>query len=132
MIKEYVESLRKAGMKITPQRLIILRKLLEMKDEHPSLNKLYTEVKKELPTISFSTLYSVIKKLEELGLVKVFDLLGESRIEVNRKPHLNIIDLDKGRIREYYDKEIIDILSRKIGLNRDSIYLINIFVEKGE
>ncbi len=128
MIEEYIESLRRTGMKITPQRLVILRKLIELRDEHPSLNKLYRLVREELPTISFSTLYSVVKRLESIGLVKLFDLAGETRIEVNRRPHINIVDIEGGVIRDYMDEELLDRISERIGVGYDDIYLVNIYV----
>ncbi len=124
--EETLEKLRKAGMKQTPQRIEVVRTLLEIGEKHPSLNQLYQEAKKRIPTLSFSTLYTTIKKLEELGLIRLFDLLGETRVEINTKPHINIIDITTGEIRDYEDEE----LTKKIEIitGRHRFILVNILV----
>ncbi len=126
--KEILDMLKNKGMKITPQRIEIVKTLLELRDHHPSLKELYEEVKKKVPTISFSTLYSTIKKLEELGLVKLFDLLGETRIELNKKPHVNLIYIDKGLITDVVDDNLLDLLRKKLGVGEDSFVLVNVLV----
>ena len=120
--------LKKEGLKITPQRIEIVKTLLELRDQHPSLKELYEKVKEKIPTISFSTLYSTIKKLEELGLIKLFDLLGETRIELNKKPHINLIHVNKGTIIDITDDKLLNLLREKLGIDKDSFILINVLI----
>lgn len=126
-VNELLKTLKSKGMKTTPQRIEILRTLIELKDKHPSLNELYEKVKEKIPTLSFSTLYSTIRRLEELGFIKLFDLLGETRIEVNTRPHINIIDLDKGAIRDLNNDELVRIIAEKVAL-KDRKILVNVLV----
>jgi len=126
--EEILNMLKKEGLKITPQRIEIVKTLLELRDQHPSLKELYEKVRKKIPTISFSTLYSTIRRLEELGLVKLFDLLGETRIELNRKPHVNLIHMDKGVIIDIVDNNLLDLLRKKLGISKDSFILLNVLV----
>ena len=128
MEDKLVEILRMAGLKATPQRIAILRKLYMLKNEHPSLNKLYTLVKSEIPTLSFSTLFTTIKRLEEKGLVKLFDLNGETRIEVNVEKHVNVVLHGENRVLDVVDKELIKQIAGKLGVSVDDIYLVNVII----
>ncbi|WP_297556211.1 transcriptional repressor [Thermococcus sp.] len=119
-----IETLRKKGYKITPQRLKLLQILEEIGKTHPSLGEVHEKLRKEFPTVSFSTLYSNVITLKELGLVELFSLDGETRIEVNTRPHINIID-DK-RIIDINDSEIIETIERKTGRK---VKFINVLVE---
>ena len=130
-VSELLKALKSKGMKITPQRIEIVRTLVELKDKHPSLNELYEEVKERVPTLSFSTLYSTIRRLEDVGFIRLFDLLGETRIEVNTDPHINVIDLDKGIVRDVEDRELVEILARRLALKNKECILVNVLVYDG-
>jgi Fur family peroxide stress response transcriptional regulator len=118
------EMLRKKGYKMTPQRLKLIEVLNEIGSEHPSLNSLLERIKEDFPTVSFSTLYSNMMTLKELGLVELFSVGGETRVEINTEPHINLIDND--RIIDVNDPEIIDALKRKL---RREVKLVNVLVE---
>ncbi len=122
-----VEVVRKAGLRVTPQRIEIVRAIMDIGHEHPSLNELYNVVRNRLPTISFSTLYTTLKKLEEIGLIRTFDLNGETRIEVNNKPHINIINVGENSVKDIIDEEILEILKKKLGIRSDK-FLVNILI----
>ena len=119
-----VERLRKKGYKITPQRLKLLEVLERIGKRHPSLGEVHERVKAEFPTVSFSTLYSNVLTLRELGLVELFSLEGETRVEVNTRPHVNLIE--GNRIIDVNDPEIIETIRRKTGRN---VKLVNVLVE---
>ncbi|WP_297509783.1 Fur family transcriptional regulator [Thermococcus sp.] len=122
--EEAVEALRKKGYKITPQRLKLLEVLEEIGKKHPSLGEVHERLRREFPTVSFSTLYSNVLTLKELGLVELFSLEGETRIEVNTTPHVNLIEGEK--IIDVNDPEIIEAIRRKTGKN---VKLVNVLVE---
>ncbi|WP_297065572.1 Fur family transcriptional regulator [Thermococcus sp.] len=119
-----IETLRKKGYKITPQRLKLLQILEEIGKTHPSLGEVHEKLRKEFPTVSFSTLYSNVITLKELGLVELFFLDGETRIEVNTRPHINIIESE--RIIDINDVGIIETIERKTG---KKVKFINVFLE---
>ncbi len=77
--EEALRELRKNGYKLTPQRLKLVEMLDEKGAEHPSLGEMLIEIRKVFPTMSFSTLYSNVFILRELGLVELFSLEGETR-----------------------------------------------------
>ena len=65
-------------------------------DDHPSLNKIYKHAKASLSTVSFSTQYNTISTLEKIGLLKLFKFQGETRVDMNTKDHVNIINSTQG------------------------------------
>ena len=71
-------KLKRMGLKITPQRLGILN-LLSGNQTHPSANRIFQEMFKEYPGISFATVYNTLSKLVEAGEIQ------ELGIDPNKK-----------------------------------------------
>jgi Fur family peroxide stress response transcriptional regulator len=101
------EALRRAGYKLTPQRLKLLEILERRFKEHPSFKELYEEARKEMPTMSTSTLYSLLLTLEGLGLVRLFSWEGETRVEVDARPHINVLQPHSPEIIDIDDPEAV-------------------------
>ncbi len=121
--EEALKRLKGSGYKLTPQRLKLVEILNRIGREHPSLKDLLIEIREEFPTMSFSTLYSNVLTLKELGLLELFSLDGETRIEMNTKPHINIIERD--RVIDVDDPDIIEAIHQKIGKR---VILVNVLV----
>ncbi|WP_456368187.1 Fur family transcriptional regulator [Thermococcus sp.] len=121
--KRAVEKLREHGYKLTPQRLKLVEVLNKMGGEHPSLTDLLDEVRKEFPTISFSTLYSNVLILKELGLLELFSLDGETHVELNTNPHINLISTEG--ITDLNDEEVIRLIEKKTG---KKVRMVNVLV----
>ncbi|ASA77674.1 Fur family transcriptional regulator [Thermococcus sp. 5-4] len=119
-----IERLKESGYKLTPQRLKLVEILDRIGDEHPSLKDILGEIKAEFPTMSFSTLYSNVLTLRELGLLELFSLDGETRVELNTEPHINLIS--GGKVIDFNDPEIIERIREKTGRN---VKLVNVLVE---
>jgi len=67
------KKLKKIGLKVTPQRLAILR-LIKGDRTHPSAEKIYHEISKKFPGISFATVYNTLAKLVETGEIQQLDI----------------------------------------------------------
>ena len=119
-----IGRLKESGYKLTPQRLKLVEILGRIGDEHPSLKDILNEIKAEFPTMSFSTLYSNVLTLRELGLLELFSLDGETRVELNMEPHINLIS--GGKVIDFNDPEIIERIREKTGRN---VKLVNVLVE---
>ncbi|WP_048147824.1 Fur family transcriptional regulator [Palaeococcus ferrophilus] len=119
-----IELLKKRGYKLTPQRLKLIEVLGWIGEEHPSMSHLLERIREEFPTVSFSTLYSNLMTLKELGLVELFSVEGETRVEINTKPHINLITKD--RVVDIEDPEIIETLKKKLGRE---VKLVNVLIE---
>ncbi|AMQ19456.1 Fur family transcriptional regulator [Thermococcus peptonophilus] len=120
-----LEVLRKNGYKLTPQRLKLVEILGEIGSEHPSIGRLLERIREDFPTVSFSTLYSNLITLKELGLVELFSIEGETRVELNTEPHINLINGDS--IVDIDDPEIIEALKKRLG---KEVKLVNVLVKE--
>lgn len=69
------EALRKKGVPLTPQRLMILS-VLEGSHDHVSAEDVFREVQKSYPYLNVSTVYRTLDLLKELDLVTVTDMGG--------------------------------------------------------
>jgi Fur family peroxide stress response transcriptional regulator len=82
-----VAKLRSAGYRITPQRLAIIKILVESRD-HPSAEQIYQQVQKDFPTTSLATVYNTLERLKEMGEVLELPFSGGSRYDgLNPHPH---------------------------------------------
>jgi Fur family peroxide stress response transcriptional regulator len=98
-------QLKKHGMKITPQRLELIKILGEIGEYHPSFNQVYSSMKGRYPNISRSTVFNNLKTMVSLELIKSFNYGGETRYETNPELHVNAVEPD-GRIRDIKNDEI--------------------------
>lgn len=64
------EKLRKRHLKITPQRMEILR-ALEKLPSHPCAETIYRAVRKRHPSVSLATVYKTLETLVEVGEIRV-------------------------------------------------------------
>ena len=82
---------KKAGIKLTPQRLEIFEEISGSKD-HPSAEALYEKLKKRMPTISLDTIYRTLNTFEKLGLIKRVHLLNDqARFDSDMESHHHFI-----------------------------------------
>ncbi|MGI4788530.1 MAG: Fur family transcriptional regulator [Janthinobacterium lividum] len=66
---EYLQQkLHDSGHRITPQRICILRALLEL-DTHPSAEEIYAQVQRVSPMTSLATVYKTLDTLRDMGEV---------------------------------------------------------------
>ena len=66
---EYLrQKLHDSGHRITPQRICILRALLEL-NTHPSAEEIYDQVRQVSPTTSLATVYKTLDTLRDMGEV---------------------------------------------------------------
>ena len=91
-LEKMIQRLREKGCRVTPQRIAILR-ILSLSDGHPSVEKIYEQVKKEFPTTSLATVYKNVSMLKDLGEVLELSFGAESsRYDGNRPdPHPHLI-----------------------------------------
>ncbi len=99
------EKFREYGIKITPQRLELIKKLKELEKSHPSFNDVYKAIKATHPNVSKSTVYENLKLLVELDIIRSFHYKGEIHYEMNSEPHVNLAE-PNGKIRDIKNDEI--------------------------
>lgn len=124
---KYIKTLRDKKLKVTQQRLEILRYLDENRT-HPTLDNLYEFIKNKFPTISKMTVYNVISSLIENGIINSMRFVNstELRVDYERSGHLHFMCNICGKI---YDIKS-DIQFEEILKNNDHKfegYQINIY-----
>jgi Fur family peroxide stress response transcriptional regulator len=69
---------RKAGLRITPQRVAIYEQVLGSK-EHPSASMVLERVRKQFPEVSLDTVNRTLKTIAELGLARTVPCSGGAK-----------------------------------------------------
>ncbi len=90
-MEDLVQLLRAHGIAVTPQRLAVLARL-QHRHDHPSAEKLYQEIRRQLPSISFNTIYKTLEIFCQKGLVvKVNPLHEVARYDGETFYHIHLV-----------------------------------------
>lgn len=68
-----IKALRTHGLKITPQRIAIL-KILQGNKTHPSAEEIFRKVTQNHPNISFTTIYNTLDVLKQTGQIRELNI----------------------------------------------------------
>lgn len=95
MKKPWSELLKISGLKITPQRMLIIKVLDELGDEyHPGAEEIWKGVYAQEPNISRATVYRNLKQMVEAGLInELYFRDGKARFELNQEHHHHFVCL---------------------------------------
>jgi len=94
--------LRRAGKRVTPQRIQILRTIRRGKG-HLDADEIYRQTKSEAPNLSLSTVYRTLSVLKEAGVIEELHL-GEAHHHYELKGeegHHHLICQNCGRVIEF-------------------------------
>ncbi len=76
-IEDYKNEFKKKGLKLTGQRLKVLKVIQERPREHLSAEEIYSLVKEDDPGIGIATVYRTLSLLENMQLVKKIHLYDD-------------------------------------------------------
>ncbi|ABP94942.1 MULTISPECIES: Fur family transcriptional regulator [Metallosphaera] len=93
---DIAEMLRKRGLKVTPQRIAVIKTMI--RGGHFSGEQIFSELKKTEPSISLSTVYNALETLEKAGIIRSFEAGGKTWYEMRMEPHVNVFCEDLGDI----------------------------------
>ncbi len=100
-IKAAEKICRGLGLKLTHQRLEILRELAIAKD-HPSAEDVYKRVKPKIPPISYDTVYRSLALFERSGVIaRVHHLDDRTRYDPNTSKHYHMVCIECKKIRDF-------------------------------
>jgi Fur family transcriptional regulator, peroxide stress response regulator len=92
---------RKAGVKLTHQRLEIFREVAASL-EHPDAETVFRGVKKRVPTVSLDTVYRTLWHLNDLGIITTLCPRRESvRFDANLSRHHHFVCTRCGLTRDF-------------------------------
>jgi len=92
-------TLKEKGIKPTYQRLKILDYMSQNIRNHPTVEMIYAELAKEIPTISMTTVYNTLSTFIEKGLVCGVTITGtEVRYDLNTESHHHFLCKKCGQI----------------------------------
>jgi Fur family peroxide stress response transcriptional regulator len=93
-----MQQVRAAGLKLTPQRLAIVRAIAD-DPTHPTAQELFDRLRPALPTMSFATVYNTLAALSAAGLCASRSLgRGSTRFDPNTEPHDHAVCDGCGRV----------------------------------
>ncbi|MCS7239053.1 MAG: transcriptional repressor [Thermoguttaceae bacterium] len=112
-IDEFKELCRRRGIPMTPQRRAVFEAILARGD-HPTADQVFEEVHKRLADVSKATVYRVLERLVEAGLVRRVVHSGmPARFDADLTRHHHATCRRCGRILDVRDPKLdaIDIPS---------------------
>jgi len=110
----YIESLRKQGYRITPQREIIIQTLAHG-DNHMTADDIYNQIQQRTKAINLATVYRTVDLLVNHGLATRF-ILGDGRVAyatTQHGEHIHLVCRHCGTIVKV-DHQLIESLVAKI------------------
>lgn len=118
------EKCKENNLKVTPQRIVIYKELLESKD-HPNAEVLFKRVKNIIPDISLDTVNRTLLTFSRIGIVNIVEGYGEPRRfdpDIKNHHHFRCVKCDSIIDFDYqpYDDILVpgDIKKRFIVLNK--------------
>src|SRR5688572_22310821 len=117
---------RRAGRALTPQRQAVLRVVAESA-EHLTANEIFEAARRELPSISFATVYNSLKYLKEAGLLREINFgKGSSRYDRETARHDHAVCSRCGKLVDFDLSEtpqLIRAAARRSRFKPESIHL---------
>ncbi len=104
-IGKIAEKIKKAGLKITPQRVAILGELADNRD-HPTADAVYQKIKQKLPNISFDTVNRTLINFAQNGVIKIAEGQGRAkRYDPILEPHHHFHCVKCNKIIDFTNKK---------------------------
>jgi Fe2+ or Zn2+ uptake regulation protein len=84
---ELTNELKMKNIRLSHQRLKVLE-YLTIHLDHPTVDQIYTDLQREIPTLSKTTVYSTLSTLADAGIVRVINIEGnETRYDIRVEDH---------------------------------------------
>ena len=100
-LDQFRAACRKAGVKLTHQRLEIFREIAASLD-HPDAETVFRGVRARVPTVSLDTVYRTLWLLDGLGLITTLGPRRESvRFDPNLEHHHHYVCVQCGRAKDF-------------------------------
>ena len=124
---DFGQLCRKAGLKVTPQRMAVYKALSDT-TLHPSAEQLYRMVKPELPNISLDTVNRTLNTFARVGMAFIVEGTGEAkRFDADMAGHQHFRCIKCKRIIDFYEADFENLpmpqeLKGKCEVLRKTVY----------
>ena len=107
---DFEKILLNAGLRVTPQRLIVLEALFQ-KDAHPLMDEGIQYVQSRQSHIAVGTIYNIIDLLVEKKIIKgIISYSGIMRFDAETLHHHHLVQKEPNQIMDYFDEELDRLL----------------------
>lgn len=126
-LKDFEALCRSKGLKITPQRIAVLKALLGMKT-HPTAEEVYSQIRREMPNISLDTVNRTLNTLLQIGAAFLVEGTGQpKRYDGGLEDHQHFRCLQCGAVIDfnygpYKNIEVPPHLKEQFTVLRKSVY----------
>ncbi|WP_456479328.1 Fur family transcriptional regulator [Nautilia sp.] len=104
-MKQIKGLLEESNLKITPQRLAILKEL--EKKGHASIEEIYENIRDFFPSISLATIYKNITALKDEKIISEICLHQKPKFEITKEPHAHFICKKCGMVEDVPFSDLI-------------------------
>lgn len=124
----FQHTCRRAGLKVTPQRMEIYR-ILTRSTQHPSAEMVFLKARKLIPNISIDTINRTLSTFNRIGVAFLVEGLGDARrFDANLKKHQHFKCVRCKRIVDFHYKPFDNIktppsLIKKFKILKKTVYL---------
>jgi Fe2+ or Zn2+ uptake regulation protein len=99
-VDQYLQILKDNHLKVTPQRLSIL-KYLDTHHTHPTVEEIYNVLKKKNPSLSKTTVYNTLEILKNHHIIHAISITGhEQRYDLRKEIHHHFLCRTCGTIQD--------------------------------
>ena len=117
MAARFIDKLRRAGLRITSQRIAVCECLASAKG-HPTPLQIYEAVHRKHPDINPTTVYNTLNTLRDLGaIVEVSADAEHTRYEMDTSPHVELICLQCHLVSDLRNSLASDMLMETVFQN---------------
>lgn len=107
---EISKHLRETGLKVTPQRMLIMEIISGM-NNHPNAEMIIKQVQERQPGISPATVYKTLDTLVQKGLIcRISTEDGIMHYDPITHRHHHLYSKSTGKISDYHDEELNRLL----------------------
>ena len=105
-LEQFKAACRKAGVKLTHQRLEIFREIAAS-TEHPDAETVFRGIQARIPTVSLDTVYRALWLLDGLGLITTLGPRRESvRFDPNLEHHHHYVCVQCGLAKDFESADL--------------------------
>lgn len=116
---EIREMLAKNGLRVTQQRIEIL-KLLMADYTHPTAEELFARLHLKFPALSLATVYKTLEILVSRNLIRKLRSDGLAvRFDADTSEHYHLVDIKTDKVTDFKDEELINLINNYIENKND-------------